>query len=41
MKKVLLLIMFLTAALFAQTTQKIGYVDSQVILNQLPEAIKA
>ena len=41
MKKVLLLIMFLTAALFAQTTQKIGYVDSQVILNPLPEAIKA
>jgi outer membrane protein len=26
--------------IFAQT-QKIGYVDSQVILNQLPEAIKA
>ena len=27
--------------LFAQTSQKIGYVDSQLILNQLPEAIKA
>jgi outer membrane protein len=27
--------------LFGQTKQKIGYVDSQVILNQLPEAIKA
>ena len=24
-----------------ETTQKIGYVDSQIILNQLPEAIKA
>jgi len=27
--------------LLAQTAQKIGYVDSQLILNQLPEAIKA
>jgi outer membrane protein len=26
---------------FAQTSQKLGYVDSQVILTQLPEAIKA
>jgi outer membrane protein len=26
---------------FAQTTQKIGYVDTQIILAQLPEAIKA
>lgn len=36
----------LTAFLFAgfsyaQTQQKIGYVDSQIILTQLPEAIKA
>ena len=28
-------------AVFGQTPQKIGYVDSQVILTQLPEAIKA
>jgi outer membrane protein len=27
--------------LYAQTPQKIGYVDSQIILTQLPEAIKA
>ena len=43
MKKHLLisaLILFGANILFAQT-QKIGYVDSQVILNQLPEAIKA
>jgi outer membrane protein len=26
---------------FAQTTQKLGYVDSQTILTQLPESIKA
>jgi outer membrane protein len=27
--------------IFAQSPQKIGYVDSQIILTQLPEAIKA
>ena len=31
----------LTTNLFAQTTQKLGYVDSQVILSQFSEAIKA
>ena len=35
----LLLISVMTG--FAQTPQKIGYVDSQIILTQLPEAIKA
>jgi outer membrane protein len=43
-KKYLLisLILFLNAGyLLAQTTQKIGYVDSQVILTQWSEAIKA
>jgi outer membrane protein len=40
-KKVLLILVVLSTALIAQTTQKIGYVDSQVILNQLPAAIKA
>ncbi len=43
MKKYLLfsaLLFIGSSSLFAQT-QKIGYVDSQVILNQLPEAIKA
>lgn len=30
-----------TTSLFAQTPQKIGYVDSQIILNQFSEAIKA
>ncbi len=41
-KRLLILGLFLvgTGFLFAQT-QKIGYVDSQVILNQMPEAIKA
>lgn len=34
------IILFGTLA-FAQTTQKLGYVDSQTILTQLPEAIKA
>lgn len=37
----LILIVLLSTAAFAQTSQKIGYVDSQVILTQLPEAIKA
>jgi outer membrane protein len=30
-----------TVTIFAQNPQKIGYVDSQIILTQLPEAIKA
>jgi outer membrane protein len=37
---VILFVIF-AATLFAQSEQKIGYVDSQVILTQLPEAIKA
>lgn len=46
MKRVTLfaLIIFSATALFAQTSQaplKIGYVDSEVILAQYPEAIKA
>lgn len=43
MKKYFLIpvmLVFGASVLFAQT-QKIGYVNSQVILNQLPEAIKA
>ena len=32
---------FFGTSLFAQNAQKIGYVDSQIILTQLPEAIKA
>lgn len=37
-----LTILFLGVEVFCQTTpQKIGYVDSEVILQQLPEAIKA
>lgn len=45
MKKVIILFVFLTATVFAQTQQtnplKIGYVDSEIILAQYPEAIKA
>lgn len=45
MKKLFLftsILLFLTVAVFAQTSPvKIGYVDSQVILNQYPPAIKA
>lgn len=44
MKKYLLVLaVFLFAAVLlqAQTKQKLGYVDSQVILTQFPEAIKA
>lgn len=43
MKKYLfiLTLVILTSATFAQTSLKIGYVDSEVILKQLPEAIKA
>ena len=38
----ILLTIFLTVLTgYAQTPQKIGFVDSQVILTQLPEAIKA
>ncbi|QQS36732.1 MAG: OmpH family outer membrane protein [Ignavibacteriales bacterium] len=38
---IIITILITTLAGFAQTPQKIGYVDSQVILTQLPEAIKA
>lgn len=42
MKKYLVFILLVSAiTLYAQTPQKIGYVDSQIILTQLPEAIKA
>ena len=44
MKKYLLFFSFLflsSVLVFGQESQKIGYVDSQVILTQLPEAIKA
>ena len=42
MKRIILLLVFIFAgSLSAQTAQKIGYVDSEVILNQYPEAIKA
>ena len=42
MRRYLLLILLIsTVTIFAQNTQKIGYVDSQIILTQLPEAIKA
>jgi outer membrane protein len=41
-KKCLVFILLVSAInLYAQTPQKIGYVDSQIILTQLPEAIKA
>ncbi|MFO7445947.1 MAG: OmpH family outer membrane protein [Ignavibacteriaceae bacterium] len=42
MKKYLFLtVLLVTGFSFAQSPQKIGYVDSQIILTQLPEAIKA
>lgn len=45
MKKILLIssiLLFFTVALSAQTANvKVGYVDSQVILNQYPPAVKA
>ncbi len=44
MKKYLLVLaafLFAAVLLQAQTQQKLGYVDSQVILTQFPEAIKA
>jgi len=43
-KKVLLILplfLLLAVSTFAQAPQKIGYVDSQVMLSTLPEAIKA
>jgi len=41
-KKYLVFILLVSAiTLYAQSPQKIGYVDSQIILTQLPEAIKA
>ncbi|MDH3268268.1 MAG: OmpH family outer membrane protein [Ignavibacteria bacterium] len=42
MRSYLLFILLIsTVTIFAQNQQKIGYVDSQIILTQLPEAIKA
>ena len=42
MKKYLVFILLVSAVtLYSQSPQKIGYVDSQIILTQLPEAIKA
>ncbi len=42
MRRYLLFILLIsTVTIFAQIPQKIGYVDSQIILTQLPEAIKA
>jgi outer membrane protein len=38
---IILTIFLTTLSVYAQTPQKIGFVDSQVILTQLPEAIKA
>jgi outer membrane protein len=41
-KKYLVFILLVSAVtLYSQSPQKIGYVDSQIILTQLPEAIKA
>jgi len=41
-KRYLILLVLISAVtVFAQSPQKIGYVDSQIILTQLPEAIKA
>lgn len=40
-KYLLILFILFGVTLFAQTEQRIGYVDSQIILAQLPEAIKA
>jgi len=37
----LFILIISTVTIFAQNPQKIGYVDSQIILTQLPEAIKA
>jgi outer membrane protein len=41
-KRYLIFLVLISAVtVFAQSPQKIGYVDSQIILTQLPEAIKA
>jgi outer membrane protein len=42
-KRILFFLLIVTAisALYAQSSQKLAYVDSEVILNQYPEAIKA
>ena len=40
-KYLVILFVLLGINVFAQSPQKLGYVDSQVILTQLPEAIKA
>jgi len=41
-KRYLIFLVLLSAVtVFAQSPQKVGYVDSQIILTQLPEAIKA
>lgn len=41
MKKFLFIIAILSANVFAQSPVKLGYVDSQIILTQFSEAIKA
>lgn len=42
MKRYFIFLVLISAVtVFAQSPQKIGYVDSQIILTQLPEAIKA
>ncbi len=41
MKKYLIFILLLCGSTIFAQAQKIGYVDSQIILTQLPEAIKA
>ena len=38
---IVILFVLISTSLFAQNDLKIGYVDSQIILTQLPEAIKA
>ena len=38
---ILFIVLIAAVTVFAQNPQKIGYVDSQIILTQLPEAIKA
>jgi len=40
-KYLVFILLIFSVTLFAQNPQKIGYVDSQIILTQLPEAIKA
>ena len=41
MKKFVVFLLLLSVGVFAQGNLKIGYVDSEVILKQLPESIKA